>query len=115
MLSGGGTEVRQEFSTHLDHDDAGSVHIRSAVALGEHLREQFCQRPGRLDAGWPAADNDAGECPFVNELWVAFGCLEAAEDVLAELDRFAQRVQGEGVVGNTWDPKVVGRRAGSED
>ena len=87
---------------------------RQRRELVDHRRvDHLGQRPGDLDPGRPATDDDEVEGALVDEMWIAVGLLERLDDPRLEAVGVVERIQREGVL-RPWRPEEVRLGAGRQ-
>ena len=115
---------RQDPVHRLDEDDPGVARVDGPEVAPERVAGDLAERPGELDAGRPAADEDEGHPrPAPLGVGLALGGLEGDEDPPADLGRVLDGLEARrdgrpvvvaevGVVGaGRDDERVVGDRA----
>ena len=91
-----------------------AVTARSWYSYGHRLVDQVGERPGELDAGRAAADDDEVQRALVDQRRVAVGVLEDAEDPRAQARGVVERVERERVLRGARGAEEVRLRAGGE-
>ena len=105
---------REQPGRGLDEDHPDGANVERREVLRQDLREQLHHRPGRLDAGRPAAAEHDVQLAALDHRRVGGGPLEPLEDAMAELERVVERLERDGVLLDPVDAVVGGHRAGGE-
>jgi hypothetical protein len=89
-------EGRQQGMAEVDQDDPGPGDGQVGVQVRQDVVDQLGHRPGGLDPGGAATDDDEGERALVDQLGVGAGVLEQLEHPGADPFGVLERVQREG-------------------
>src|SRR6202008_3069366 len=99
---------------HLDYDDPRPFCGELMIILGQEVVEQVGKCSRCFDTGGTRADDYEGKFAILNQTWVAIGGFESVQDLVAELDRIRQRVEGKGMLGGAGSIEVINRSAPSQ-
>ncbi len=110
-----GLEHRENGLARLDQGELGLGDRELWIVLREVAAIELGQRPDRLDAGRPAADDHDVQRPGIDQRGIAVRGLPPAKDVCLQPHRIVQRVHGEGVLGGALHPEEGGASAEGKD
>jgi hypothetical protein len=110
-----GRDLRQDLFRRVDEHPALRLAAQHGV-VAKGVADEVGQLAQRLDPGVAGADEDEGELlqPAAGGRR-GRGGLELAEDVVTEMDRVGERLEGDGVLGQTRNGQRADDRARRED
>ena len=116
----GALQRRREGAEHgvapLDDDDVHLAEVEVGEVLAEDEVDELAHRPGELDAGGATAHQDHGvEASPGHRVLGPGGALEAGEQVVADRQRLAERLEAVGVLLRRVHPEVVVHGPGGDD